>query len=174
MELTGIAWKTMHAGQVLKFFVKGGPIRCFGMTARYASAAYREMSRPFSEGAVEAPAPPVSCSALLAQRMGASEMHAAMAAGFAGGIGLSGGACGALAAAIWIIGMEEGRENPGAIGYQSPRALAAMDRFLQSTGFEFECSAIVGRKFENIEDHAGYLRAGGCSKIVEALAAQPV
>jgi len=29
----------------------------------------------------------------------------------------------------------------------------------------------VGRKFENVADHAGYLRDGGCSKIIEVLAA---
>jgi hypothetical protein len=38
---------------------------------------------------------------LIARKMGESDMHAVMASGFAGGIGLCGGACGALGAA-WI------------------------------------------------------------------------
>jgi hypothetical protein len=46
-----------------------------------------------------------------------------------------------------------------------------MDRFLKSTEYEFECSNIVGRQFENVNDHAAYVRDGGCSKIIEALAA---
>ena len=54
----------------------------------------------------------------------------------------------------------------------NPRAGDAIDRFLESTDFEFECSEIVGRKFENVDDHADYLRDGGCSEIIEALAAQ--
>jgi hypothetical protein len=47
-----------------------------------------------------------------------------------------------------------------------------IDIFIRSADFEFECSEIVGRKFENIGDHADYLRDGGCSEIIEALAAQ--
>ena len=43
--------------------------------------------------------------------MGVSEMHTVMAAGLAGGIGLSGGACGALGAAIWINGMNDSQEG---------------------------------------------------------------
>jgi hypothetical protein len=47
-----------------------------------------------------------------------------------------------------------------------------IERFLNSTDFEFECSKIVGRLFENISDHARYLHDGGCAKIIEALAAK--
>jgi hypothetical protein len=45
-----------------------------------------------------------------------------------------------------------------------------MDRFVKSSDYEFECAAIVGRKFENISDHSEYLRLGGCSQIIQALA----
>jgi len=89
-----------------------------------------------------------------------------------GGIGLCGGACGALGAAIWIIGMNSSKEGVGKIDFKNPRALDAIDRFLKCTDFEFECSEIVGRRFENIDDHAGYLRDGGCSKIIEVLATE--
>ncbi len=104
---------------------------------------------------------------MLAQKMGASDMHTVMAAGFAGGIGLSGGACGALGAAIWIIGM---KERVGKIDFKNPIAVDAIDRFVKCTDSEFECSKIVGRRFENVGDHAGYLRDGGCSEIIEVLA----
>jgi hypothetical protein len=110
---------------------------------------------------------------MLAQKMGASEMHTVMAAGFAGGIGLSGGACGALGAAIWIDGMNNSKEGDRNLDFsKNPIALATIDRYLESADYEFECSKIVGRRFENVADHAGYLRAGGCSKIIEALAAR--
>ncbi len=46
-----------------------------------------------------------------------------------------------------------------------------IEKFLESSDYEFECSEIVGRKFENIRDHAEYLSSGGCSKIIEGLAA---
>jgi len=100
--------------------------------------------------------------------MGVSGMHTVMAAGFAGGIGLSGGACGALGAAIWIIGMNGRREGVGKEVINS-RIGDTIERFLRSADFKFECSEIVGRRFENIGDHAGYLRDGGCSEIIEVL-----
>ncbi len=158
-----------RTAQVLKYFIKGGTIRCFGMAARYAPAAYSEINTALSEKHIEAPSPPVSCAAMLAQKMGVSDMHTVMAAGFAGGIGLSGGACGALGAAIWIIGMNSGEERAFDL-FKNPRVGDTIDRFMKCTDYEFECSEIVGRRFENIGDHAGYLRDGGCSEIIEVLA----
>jgi hypothetical protein len=140
------------------------------MTASYARVARSEMDAVFCDGRVEAPAPPVSCAALLAQKMGASDLHAVMAAGLAGGIGLSGGACGALGAAIWLLEMDRVQSGTGKVEYNSPEATEAIDRFVQSTDGEFECAKIVGRRFENVADHAGYLRDGGCARIIEALA----
>jgi hypothetical protein len=95
-----------------------------------------------------------------------------MAAGFAGGIGLSGGACGALGAAIWIIGLDSGEEGVGNFGLENPKTIEAQGRFLESAGYEFECSEIVGRRFENVGDHADYIQAGGCSEIIDAIAMQ--
>jgi hypothetical protein len=109
---------------------------------------------------------------MLAQKMGVSEMHTVMAAGFAGGIGLSGGACGALGAAIWIIGMNGRKEGAGNKVINS-RIGDTIDRFIKGAAdFRFECSEIVGRRFENIGDHAAYLREGGCSEIIEVLATE--
>ena len=170
LELTSTEWQ--KSMQVVRYFIKGGPIGCMRMAARYAPVAFSEINSALSEKHIDAPSPPVSCTAMLAQKMGVSDMHMVMAAGFAGGIGLSGGACGALGAAIWIIGMNSSKEGVGKIKFKSPRAIDAIDRFMKCTDFEFECSEIVGRRFENIGDHAGYLRDGGCSKIIEVLVAE--
>jgi hypothetical protein len=174
LDVVDLDWKNPHATQILKFFVKGGPIRCFTSTASFARTALGEINAAFAGNHLEALAPPISCAALLAQKMGASDLHAVTAAGLAGGIGLSGGACGALGAAIWILEMNRVKEGTGKVEYNSPEATEAIDRFVQSSDGEFECAKIVGRQFESVTDHAGYLRAGGCSRIIEALAAQPV
>jgi len=157
---------------ILKFIVKGGPIGCFRMAAGYAPVAFSEIDSALSKKHIEAPSPPISCAAVLAQKMGVSDMHAVMAAGFAGGIGLSGGACGALGTAIWIVEMNSRKEGAGNNDFQNPRAMEIIDRFVESSDYEFECSEIVGRRFEDINDHAGYIRDGGCSAIIEALASQ--
>ncbi len=174
-EITEMKWKELSSGQlapVIKFFIKGGPIVCFSMSANYARIAFNEIDITLSEKPIEAPSSPVSCAAMLAQKMGVSEMHSVMAAGFAGGIGLSGGACGALGAAIWINRMNGSQEEDKNFNLEDPTILAMIDRYLESADYEFECSKIVGRKFENVADHASYLRDGGCSKIIEALAAK--
>lgn len=158
--------------QLVKVLLKnGGPMRCFGMAASYAPVVFNEINASLSENHVEMPAHPISCSALLAQKMGASDLHTVMAAGFAGGIGLSGCACGALGAAIWMAGMNSLKEGATTLGFKSPKALDVIEKFLQCSDYEFECSAIVGRRFENVGEHASYLRDGGCSAIIEVLAA---
>ena len=170
LEITDIDKSSSIMKMIFVFLIKGGAIGCMRMSAKYAQAAFSEINSAFSEKNIETPTPPVSCAAMLAQKMGASDMHTVMAAGFAGGIGLCGGACGALGAAIWIIGMNSSKEGVGKIDFKNPRAIDAIDRFMKCTDFKFECSEIVGRRFENVDDHVGYLRDGGCSKIIEVLA----
>jgi len=156
---------------VLKFVIRGGLVFCLNMAAGYARETYREIDTALSEINAEVIDPPVSCAAMLARRLGLSEMQAMMAAGFAGGIGLSGGGCGALGAAVWSSSLDDGQPQSN-IQLTNPKIEALMEKFLESSGHEFECARIVGRRFENIADHADYLRQGGCTKILEALAAR--
>ncbi len=172
IEITGMDKSSSTMKMINKFFIKGGIIGCCRMAARYAPVAYSEINTALSEKHIKAPSSPVGCAAMLAQKMGVSDMHTVMAAGFAGGIGLCGGACGALGAAIWIIGMHSSKEQNGKIGFKNPRAINAIDRFMKCTDNKFECSEIIGRRFENVGDHADYLRDGGCSEIIEVLATQ--
>ncbi len=172
LEITDTDKSSSAMKMIFVFFIKGGVIGCMRQSAKYAQIAFREINSAFFKFNVEPSNQPVSCAAMLAKKMGASDMHAVMAAGFAGGIGLCGGACGALGAAIWISGMNRCKEGNGKIGFKNPQALAAIEKFLKCTDYKFECSEIVGRKFENISDHACYLREGGCSKIIEVLAAE--
>jgi hypothetical protein len=170
LEITDTNW--LKPGQMFRYFIKGGPIRCFRMAAKYAPIAFDEIKTALSGKHIEIPSPPVSCSALLAQKMGVSDLHRVMVAGFAGGIGLSGSGCGALGAAIWINEMNAGKSGKEKIEFKSPRAKAAIKRFKKCTDSKYRCSEIVGRKFDNVSDHADFLRDGGCSKIIDALAAE--
>jgi len=152
------------------FAIKGGSVGCARRAARFMPAALDAIDAALSEAETDAPPGPVSCAAVLARRMGASDEHATIAAGLAGGIGLSGGACGALGAAIWIQTLRSLRGGATKVGYESPAALALIDRFLKCTEYEFECAAIVGRKFESVTDHARHVCSGGCARLIEALA----
>jgi hypothetical protein len=162
--------------KMIKFFLlKGGVIRCFNMAGKYANVALEEIDAAFSENDIQVPEPPISCTALLAQKLGLSEKQQTMLAGLAGGIGLSGGACGALGTAIWNITMRKSERESGKTNkpdLADPDAAEAITGLLKVTDFEFECSKIAGRQFESVEDHAAYLREGGCAEVIEALAEQ--
>jgi len=171
LEITEIDLASPTMRKVIRFLIKSGVTgSCFGMAARYAKAALAEIKATLVEKPSSVPPAPVSCAAMLARRMGASDMHAVMAAGFSGGIGLSGSACGALGAAIWIAGMNSIQGEAERISFNSPVAAGVIERFLKGTDYEFECAQIVGRSFETIEDHAVHLRTGGCEGIIQALA----
>jgi hypothetical protein len=158
------------------FLLKGGLIRCLHRAANYAPAAFDEVAACLSKPPTDVPCSPASCSAMLAKKVGASDRHTVMAAGFAGGIGLSGGGCGALGTAVWIIAMNTIEEGVAGNLWESKlfraRANAAIDEFLKVSGHEIECAEIVGRRFQNLDDHARHLRDGGCAAIIETLAAQ--
>jgi hypothetical protein len=169
LEITNID----HTASVLKmityFLLKGGTIGCFKRSGRYGPAAFKDVEAVFSEKPQEVPEPPVSCAALLAVKLGRSEKHRTTVAGLAGGIGLCGGACGAMGAAVWFIGLKNTEQSEGKVKWKDPKALETIEKFLKCTNYKMECSEIVGRKFENASDHAAYLRQGGCSEILEVL-----
>lgn len=156
--------------QVLWYFLfKGGSIRCASRAADFAPKAFHDINRVLQEDHGQTTCNPVSCATKLAKKMGASDKHATMAAGLAGGIGLSGGACGALGAAIWLIGIEG--INAGAKNkVQQEKISQVTEAFLKTSSYEYECSEIVGRKFDDIDDHASHVHSGGCAEIIDALA----
>ena len=170
LEITEIDKSSSTMQMITYFLIKGGTIGCFRMAAKYAPVAFNEINAALSEEKTEVPDPPVSCAAMLAQKMGLSDQQTVMVAGLAGGIGLSGGACGALGAAIWITAMKISEDGKGKVDYKDPRAQEIIVRFIKYTDFKFECSEIVGQKFENVSDHAAYIRDGGCAEIIELLA----
>lgn len=169
-EITELEWKKSSGRQVVKFLARGGPIGCFRLAADYAQIAFDTINDALGDEPTALPAQPVSCTALLAQQMGVSAQHVTMAAGLAGGIGLSGGACGALGAAIWLGGLRT-LKNGGKVSFDLTAASPELERFLVSADYEFECANIVGRKFADVADHAQYVREGGCAHIISALAA---
>jgi hypothetical protein len=170
LEITGMDKSSTTMDMIKFFLIKGGSIGCFRMSARYAKTAYDEINSSLSEISTEAPSPPVSCSAMLAENMGANNNQKVMAAGLAGGIGLCGGACGALGTAIWMREIKNFKKGGGKRDFKSREASKIIDRFLKSTDYEFECSKITGENFKNCEEHSDYLQEGGCSKIIEVLA----
>ena len=165
-------WKEIDLARFAKFVARGGPVKCFSMTAGFGKATRAEIDAGLAE---ELPAPlalPVSCAALLAERRGASAQHATMLAGFAGGVGLSGEACGALGAALWLAALDEAQRG-NRVDLMNAQHMTVVEKFMAAIDGGCECAAIVGRKFASVEDHAAYVATGGCARIIDALAETP-
>ena len=166
LELTDTDMQNL--GGVFKYFVKAGPIRCGRMAVKFAPVAFQTIEESMAEEPVEATSHCASCAAAVARRLGASEQHVVMAAGLAGGIGLSGGGCGALGAAIWITGMNPPEEKTG-LSADGTTIGEVIEAFVEASDHEYECAEIAGRRFEDAADHGRYMEAGGCARILDAL-----
>lgn len=173
-EITSLNKDSTNMDMVKYFLLKGGSIGCFRLASSYAPAAYDAIEESLEED-VQIPDGDVSCTALLAKKMGGQEKHQTMAAGLAGGIGFTGEACGALGTVVWLKAMKLLKDDPE-VDLWGDKEFGAwfestVETFLAASDYEFECVDIVGRRFEGAADHAEHLRQGGCSKIIEALAA---
>ena len=159
------------------FFLKGGVVGCIRKVSKYIQEAFRQVEHSFSTvpPQFEESESPLSCTSLLAQKMGVSDLHVVMVSGLAGGIGLCGGACGALGTAIWLTGLKTLQKRPDTNLWKdetfSKKANELITTFLKITDYEFECSEITQKQFENANDHAAFLKEGYCIKLLETLAA---
>ena len=91
-----------------------------------------------------------------------------MAAGFAGGLGLSGNGCGALAAAIWKRSLESYGPDDKYI-MNDPVSQETQEAFYEVSDYEMMCEKIKGKKFESVEEHTEYIKQGGCKNLIDAL-----
>ena len=103
--------------------------------------------------------------------MGASEEQMAMVAGFAGGLGLRGNGCGALAAAIWMNALVWNRTHPGKTTLKNPSSEKLLEAFYEETDYEMQCEKICGTCFKSIDAHTAFVNKGGCKNLVSVLAA---
>ena len=169
LEITDIDNSSSAMKMLYVFLIKGKTLSCMRLTGKYSPKAFNVINAAFLEENIEIPSTPVSCAAELARKMGASEKHVVMAAGLAGGIGLCGGGCGALGTAIWLMTIDKGLDSK--MEFKDPKAIEMIEKaFLPNSDYEFECAEIIGSKFENIDDHAKFIREGGCAKLIDALA----
>jgi len=94
-----------------------------------------------------------------------------MVAGFAGGMGLKGHACGALGAAIWMNTLQWYKKHPGETPpqYNKPNTNKIKEAFYGATNSEILCQRISGQSFRTISDHTEFLKNGGCDKVINTL-----
>ena len=93
-----------------------------------------------------------------------------MVAGLAGGIGLSGGGCGALGAAIWMNTLSRVRAQNYKYSLSDPVLEKIIETFYNTTEYKMECHTITGRRFATVKEHTDFIKNGGCDKLIKVLA----
>jgi len=157
---------------ILKTIVQGFVFsKCFNLMSKWTPDAITAVK----EGLVRKKSqcrPCLSCSAEVLKKMGATHEESIMVAGFAGGIGLSGNACGALSAVIWYSMLVYSRKNHGKrpAMFNNLQAKRILSIFYQQTNAEILCRKISGKQFASVDEHTAYLQNGGCRGLLEALA----
>ncbi|MBD3234318.1 MAG: hypothetical protein GF315_11400 [candidate division Zixibacteria bacterium] len=167
MDITDCTWSSKLS--IAKYFITGRFLACFNLAQKWAPEAIRAAHEGLSACSSGIPAQSLSCASEVARKMGASDEERISVAGFAGGLGLSGNACGALAAAIWLNSLSWRRENGGKSGYTNPAAMKTLETFYETTDYEVLCQAVCGKRFETIADHSEFIGNGGCRELIETL-----
>ncbi len=145
---------------------------CFNLAEQWAPEAVQSAMEGLSDDQINLTQKPLSCASEVVKRMGANDEEMTMVAGFAGGLGLSGNACGALGAAIWMKTLNWCKDNPGKTPpfLINPKVKKTLNAFKEVTDSEMICNKICGKDFKTIEEHSEFIRNGGCEKIINTLA----
>ncbi|GAA4884297.1 hypothetical protein GCM10023311_03330 [Flaviramulus aquimarinus] len=168
-DLTSIIGMTKF---MLKITLQGmNNSHCFNLAEQWAPEAIDVAYESLSES-TKVKEKPLSCASEVLRFMEGSKEEIVMVAGYAGGLGLSGGACGALSAAIWKKMLDWCRENPDKNPpyFNNITAKGMLKAFNKLTENKILCRDICGQHFGNLKDHTNYLKRGGCKSIIEVLA----
>ena len=175
LDITEIDFK--QNGGLARFLVKGKFVGCFRLADRWAPEAIKAAKEAMPDKPADTSDESgtsdqlVSCASEVVRKMGGNEQEMAIVAGLAGGVGLSGNACGALSAAVWMHALRWCREHPGKSATKVPGANQALEAFFAATDYEFLCEKITGKCFKTVDAHSEFICAGGCKELLDALAA---
>jgi len=187
-DITNADWSSKLS--FAKYFVSGKIVSCFKLADKWAAEAIESASEGISiaqnkfannnlqgkqskeiiEGKSKVKQTTVSCASEVAKKMGATDEEMVMVAGFAGGLGLCGNACGALSAAIWMHTLTIHKQPNAKSSLSNPQAKSALNAFYSVTDHEMLCQEITGKTFKTPEEHTQYIQNGGCEKLINALA----
>ena len=157
---------------MLKTTLKGmNKSTCFNLAEKWAPEAIESATKGLAQHQTSLPIQSMSCASEVARKMGANDEEVVAVAGFAGGLGLSGNACGALSAAIWKNSITWSKLHPGKSTWSNRNAKDTLKAFNLETDSEMLCHKICGQRFETIKDHTEFIKNGGCSRLINALAA---
>lgn len=167
-DITSCDWTNKLS--MAKYMLTGKFLSCFKLADAWAPEAIRAAEEGLALDPSDLPARPLSCASEVVRLSGGSDAEIVTAAGLAGGIGLSGGGCGALAAAIWKNALSRIRDNVYKTSMSDSVSERILRTFFAAAGSELDCRAVTGRTFASVADHTEFIRDGGCGKLIRVLA----
>jgi hypothetical protein len=172
----------------LRYLQHGKARMCGRLHLRWAPQAHELIKKALTQ--FEAQLPVRECANCAVRTLekavtsaGMQKEDAVVAAGLAGGVGLLGNVCGALAVGVFTLSAihylrKERIKRDSRIrgsfqelagtrfrGSATHLRLAFIDRF----GSDL-CSQIIRRHFKDIEDHTIFIKSGGCQEIIDFIA----
>lgn len=162
-DITDCNWDSKMS--MAKYFITGKFWGCFNLAEEWTEEAIEIAEKSLKKSESDLPDKCVSCASNAVKKMGGTEEEMVMVAGFAGGLGLSGNACGALSAAIWKMNLSITEKYE----MHNQEAETALEKFYEVTDYEILCEKITDKQFELVDDHTKYINNGGCEKIINAL-----
>jgi len=154
----------------LKYMLSGKFVNCFKLAGKWAPEALDAASAGLGQDMEDLPKQSLSCASEVVRKMGGSEEEMLMVAGFAGGLGLRGSGCGALAAAVWKNALIHNRKETGKSANYDPSTDSTLKAFYEETDYEIQCDKICGQRFNSLEEHTEFIKKGGCKKLIDVLA----
>jgi len=152
-----------------KYMLSGKFVHCFKLTGKWAPEAIQAAEVGLSTDPSNHSQETISCASEVVKKMGGSKEEQAMVAGFAGGLGLSGSACGALAAVIWKTILELVKKENWKYSISDPVTENILKKFYETTDYTIECHEICGKRFKSIDEHSEFIKNGGCEALINQL-----
>jgi len=138
-DITNCDWSSKMS--MAKHFLTGRFLVCFTLAEEWAPEAIDSAEEGLAKD-WDLPKECISCASEVAKKMGASDEEMVMVAGFAGGLGLSGNACGALSTAIWMKSLDRCRKSEKS-SYKDPNSDGYFEKFYTATDYEIQCDKIT-------------------------------
>lgn len=172
----------------LRYFRQGQGRTCGRLHLRWAPRAQRLIDKSLMEFEEHMPAGSCANCAVRTMReltssVGMKTGDSVLVAGFAGGVGLCGNVCGALAAGVfamsagYYLGREEKKRDSRLRGsleelvgakYRAAATRLRLD-FVGEFGSEL-CVEITERRFQDAADHSMFVEQGGCENVTNFVA----
>jgi hypothetical protein len=145
-----------HKKSFLKFMLTGKFLGCFKLAGKWAPEAIQSAVKGLDTELDKKNMHAISCASELIKKMGGTEKEQVMVAGFAGGLGLSGDACGALSAFIWKQIFELVKTGDWTYRMNDEITQGIVKAFYEITDYQIECKDITEKRFPSIQDHTEY------------------